>query len=351
MRTKKFWAIAFILILSLSSYSSIAEIEKESTIDKTTYNILTSDEVEINLIRYNGTKAPILMLPGMFENHLIFDFDNETSLSKYLSNEGYDTWILDLRSHDADGDPKKDNENISKEWDFDKHYLEKDMVAAIEFIKNETGFEKIFLLGHSMGGYLSYAYAELINQSDIAGIISIASTGVAFKIDVTMKILRSIYCKKTIKGEIIPRLLAKKLDLNNNIIMKLGVKYESFYKFKTNFEKQKKFIETLDAEPIGVVIDMLYGFDEDYKDGHWWDPQTGYDYTGNLKNITVPVIFIGGKQDESDKIEDIAETFNYFGSSDKEIHILNEYGHVDLLLGEDAEKEVYQLISNWLDKR
>jgi len=148
-----------------------------------------------------------------------------------------------------------------------------------------------------------------------------------------------------------PRLLAKKLDLNSNIIMKLGVKSESFYGFETNLAKQRKFIETLDAEPIGVVIDMLYGFDEDYKDGHWWDPQTGYDYTENLKNITIPVLLIGGKQDVSDKIEDIAETFNHIGSEDKEIRILDGYGHVDLLLGKNAEQEVYPLVSEWLDIR
>jgi len=157
--------------------------------------------------------------------------------------------------------------------------------------------------------------------------------------------------RKNIKGEIVPRLFAKKLDLNNNPIMRYGVKTESFYRFETGFDKQRRFIDTVDAEPIGVVIDMLYGFDKDFKEGHWWDPQTGYDYTDNLKNITVPVILIGGKQDVSDKIEDIVETFNHIGSEDKQIHILDGYGHVDLLLGKSANQDVYPLVGNWLDKR
>ena len=351
MKIIKIYVIVTILVLSAISLTSVAEIHSKIAIEKTLYTISTEDDVEINLIRYNGTKTPVLMIPGMFENHLIFDFDNETSLSRYLAKEGFDAWILNLRSHDADGDPRGENENIDKNWDFDQTYLRKDMVAAVDFIKNETGFDKIFLLGHSMGGYLAYAYAELINQSDIAGIICIASTGVAFKIDVTMKLLRSIYCRKTIKGEIVPRLLTKKLDLNNNLIMKLGVKTESFYGFETSLEKQRKFIDTIDAEPIGAVIDMLYGFDEEFKEGHWWDPQTGYDYTDNLKNITVPVILIGGKQDLSDKIEDIAETFNSLGSEDKEIYILDGYGHVDLLLGKNAKQDMYPLINNWLNQR
>ena len=351
MKKVKIYTVLIILILSTLSLTSIAQIENKNQVEKTTYTITTEDDVEINLIRYDGTKTPVLMIPGMFENHLIFDFDNETSLAKYLANEGYDTWVLNLRSHDGDGDPRTESENISKFWDFDQDYLRKDMVAAVDFIKNETGFEKIFLLGHSMGGYLAYAYAELINQSDIAGIVGIAPTGVAYEMDFTMKLLRSIYCRKTIQGEIVPRLFAKKLDLNNNFIMKLGVKTESFYKFETSFEKQRKFINTIDAEPIGVVIDMLYGFDEDYKDGHWWDPQTGYDYTDNLKNITVPIVLIGGKQDVSDKVEDIAETFNHIGSEDKEIHILDGYGHVDLLLGKNAEQGVYPLVGSWLNLR
>ena len=192
---------------------------------------------------------------------------------------------------------------------------------------------------------------RLINQSDIAGIVGIASAGVAYKMDITMKIIRSFCCRKNIKGEIVPRLFSKKLDLNNNLIMRLGVKTESFYGFETSLDKQKRYIKTIDAEPIGVVIDMMYGFDEDFKEGHWWDPQTGYDYTDNLKNITVPVLLIGGKQDISDKIEDIAETLNHIGSEDKEIRILDGYGHVDLLLGKNAEHDVYPLVSDWLNVR
>ena len=351
MKKVKIYTVLIILILSTLSFTSVAQIENKDEVKKTTYTITTEDDIEINLIRYNGTKTPVLMIPGMFENHLIFDFDNETSLARYLSDEGHDAWILNLRSHDGDGDPRNDDEYIDKYWDFDQDYLRKDMIAAVDFIKNETGYDKIFLLGHSMGGYLAYAYAELINQSDIAGIVGIASTGVAYEMDFTMKLLRSIYCRKTIQREIVPRLFAKKLDLNNNFIMKLGVKTESFYRFETSFAKQQKFIDTIDAEPIGVVIDMLYGFDEDFKEGHWFDPQTGYDYTDNLKNITVPVLLIGGKQDVSDNIEDIAETLNCIGSEDKEIHIFDGYGHVDLLLGRNAHQEVYPLVSGWLNQR
>jgi hypothetical protein len=39
------------------------------------------------------------------------------------------------------------------------------------------------------------------------------------------------------------------------------------------------------------------------------------------------------------------------GSEDKEIHSLDGYGHVDLLLGKNAEQDVYPLVIDWLDQR
>ena len=113
-------------------------------------------------------------------NHLMFDWDEQHSLARYLAADGWDVWLLDLRTHDGDGDfffgslrgIDSDREFINKFWDFDRTYLKIDVVAAVDFVKEETNYEKIILGGHSYGGYLAYAYAQLLGESNLAGIIT-----------------------------------------------------------------------------------------------------------------------------------------------------------------------------------
>jgi alpha-beta hydrolase superfamily lysophospholipase len=52
-------------------------------------------------------------------------------------------------------------------------------VTAAEFIKKTSQNEKFFFIGHSLCGYLAYAYAELVKQDDLAGIITLGSSAKA----------------------------------------------------------------------------------------------------------------------------------------------------------------------------
>ena len=72
--------------------------------DKETYIVPTSDGSSITLTRYKGNKNPIIFIHGMGCNHLIYDWDEEHSLARYLNEKGWDVWMLDLRTHDGDGD-------------------------------------------------------------------------------------------------------------------------------------------------------------------------------------------------------------------------------------------------------
>ena len=327
----------------------------------TIYNVTTDDGFWIKLIRYcslEGRETPILMIPGMFENHLLFDYNEERSLARYLANQSWDVWILDLRTHDADGDPHsswKNEEYMNKCWDLDKTYLDKDVVTAVEFIqdktKKEDGAKKIVFIGHSMGGLLAYAYAELKDQADLAGMITIGSPGKASELKWEFKILQ-LYLGFTWHGHVyISSLAPYNLDPNNLRFIRKIVRAKFFYKAATGPEIQDTYIALLDDEPAGAVIDMVYGLDEDWKSGHWWDPQTGYDYTLNLYKINTPFMAIAGDEDTLAKPGDIRAAYENVSSDDKTIKNYTDYGHVDLLLGDNARIDVFPDIAEWLAAR
>ena len=338
-----------ILALTIASIFILAAVshgcEKED--NGTLYHVRTPDGVYIGLYRYENSGTPLLLIPGMFENHLIFDFPSK-SFARFLYNKGFDVWILDLRSHDGDGDPLFDREHIEKNWDFDNTYLKKDLVTAISFVKNETG-RKIVIIGHSMGGYLGYAYLEVYSDENVSALVTIGSSGVAYRTDLITKILRLPYGMKIGNRVFVSRFSPAYLDLNNNFLFRCGVRSECFHNFKTSFKISRRFILALDREPAGVVVDMMYGFDKNLKNGHWVDPQTFYDYTENLSKINVPVLLIAGSKDLSDSAENIQKTFDMIGSGNKTLYIIPDYGHVDLLLGKNVEVDVYIKIKDWLD--
>lgn len=337
----------FILVTIILSVVSTAVSKEYRHADIIVYRLNTQDGAEITLYRYKNQGVPLLLLHGMFENHLVFDLSNK-GLARYLFENGFDVWILDLRSHDGDGDPLFDREHIDKYWDFDNNYLKIDLPTAIDFIKSRTR-ERIVIIGHSMGGYLGYAYIEVYGDENISALITIGSSGVAYEIDPITKLLRSSYGERRGDRIYVSRYSSQYLDLNNNMIFKIGVRFECFYDFKTSLRLSRRFIATLDREPAGVVVDMMYGFDRDMKNGHWVDPQTLYDYTENLSKIKVPVLLIAGSKDVSDKAEDVEKTFDLIGSESKTLHIIPGYGHLDLLLGKDSERDVYTKIKDWLN--
>jgi len=155
---------------------------------KEIYNVETKDGFSVILTRYVGSKRPsIMLIHGMSCNHKIFDWDENHSLARFLNNDDWDIWMLDLRTHDGDGDfwfgelrsMESDREPICRYWDFDRTYLQKDVVTAVAFVLNMSQYKQIILGGHSYGGYLAYAYAESIGQKNLAGILTTGASALA----------------------------------------------------------------------------------------------------------------------------------------------------------------------------
>lgn len=324
------------------------------------YRVKTSDGSSVSLYHYAGEKRPSLMLVhGMCCNHLFLDWDENHSIAQFLNGQGWDVWMLDLRTHDGDGDFYFGNlrglssgrEFISRYWDLDKTYLKHDVVAAVAFIKEKSGSDKFVFMGHSMGGYLAYMYAEMVNQTDLAGIVSIGSSGKAnnytdpwgmdwiygFRVG-KYAFVHPVFGPAAFhirRGQITRTLDVDKPGYYHDNVTSKQVRDETSYR--------------RDDEPAGVWVDMMQGRDPRYYNGHWVDPQTQYDYTENLSRITVPVLAIAGQWDSSDPWYDINETVNRMSSTNKQCVVIPGYGHMDLILGDDANLQVFPIITQWLD--
>jgi alpha-beta hydrolase superfamily lysophospholipase len=104
-----------------------------------------------------STKAVLLVAHGLAEHS-----GRYKNLVNYFVPKGYSIWALDHRGH---GKSEGTRSCIEK---FDEYLI--DLETFFGIVRKEHPTDKIFLVGHSMGGTIATAYA-VEHQKDFAGII------------------------------------------------------------------------------------------------------------------------------------------------------------------------------------
>ncbi|KAJ3102480.1 hypothetical protein HDU96_009613 [Phlyctochytrium bullatum] len=117
-------------------------------------------------------KGAVLLIPGFASNRAVFDMGGGKGrdgpcFSEYLAKRGYDTFSIDLRG------TRQAMRLGSRPPAFLKEHVEIDVPSAINFIKAVGNYEKVYLIGHSMGGAISCAVAGHV-PDDVAGIVHLA---------------------------------------------------------------------------------------------------------------------------------------------------------------------------------
>ena len=167
---------------------SVDEVELEDLHELDEIPVETEDGWQLVLTRYAPRPqpfaqplggAPLLLVHGYTQNRRAW---NAGQFVKTMLFFGADVYLLELRGHGKSGvEAQRERartqgtrlpEDVDYGWDLDAHLLY-DLPAAVAAIKGQTGRERIFYCGHSLGGILGYAYATLFD--DLLGLITIGA--------------------------------------------------------------------------------------------------------------------------------------------------------------------------------
>jgi len=292
--------------------------------------------------------VPILLVYALINRPYVLDLIPGNSLVEYLVNQGFDVYLLDWG---IAGD-----EDVHLTFD---HYILDYILRAVKKMLKHAQAEEFTLFGFCMGGTMSAMYATLFPGKPLRNLILLTTP-----IDFTPRTM-GLYGLWTSEEYFNPDLLVEALGNVPGEIVDTG---NRMAKPLTNY--------------IGTYVTMWDRILEDKPMQTWlamnkW-VNDGVPFVGDafrqwmrefyqqnklvkgeiklrgrrvdLKNITCSVLNIAGKRDHICTLPQSEALMSLIGSQDKEFFVLDA-GHVGLVTGSDAKKNLWPKIKGWLELR
>jgi polyhydroxyalkanoate synthase subunit PhaC len=298
----------------------------------------------------SSASHPVLVIYAFINRHYILDLLPEVSVVRNLLNQGG----LDIFATDW-GTPSAYDKSLTI-----GHFVNRYIDKSVDFIRKITKSDKISLLGYCWGGDLALMYAAL-HPKKVKSLVTIATPG-DFDLDDS---LLSVWTKAIKEDHILdafgnfPGVILNAAFILRNPV-EYGHKYFHFFEQPRGLESIAEFFATetwlYDSPPIiGEIYREFVKYC--YKQNlliknemrmEREDEGKGNETIVDLRNIDVPFLNVIAKRDDlvaanSSKALNNALT----GSSDKSLLEYNS-GHVGLMIGKNAHKELWPKVGRWI---
>lgn len=294
-----------------------------------------------------ATRGAVLLIHGYGQNRYVWHLPAR-SFSNFLADEGFDVFNLDLRGHGRSrhlgARPPRDLAD----------YVRDDVPAALAELRRLSGHDRIFLVGHSLGGLISYAAAPAL-ASQVAGVVTLGSPyhftrgsrflsmfgsamlavdrrlalgdALHFKDAGEIMRLARVFIESPVfplpirghaPGAIEPRVLGQHMSL----AMDRG----------SLAVMRNLFVRAAEARASGHRLGVLYGFAADFE------------------ALQLPLLVIAGSEDGLAPPESVRPAYERSSSPDKTYRVFPN-GHIDIVVGKDAPQTIWPLIGDWMKTR
>jgi len=292
--------------------------------------------------------VPILLVYALINRYYVLDLIPGNSLVEYLVSHGFDVYMLDW------GTPGDEDNNLTFE-----HYVLDYIHRAVKKVLRHAHAEEFTLLGFCMGGTMSAMYAALFPAKPLKNLILLTSP-----IDFTPESMglyglwtSEKYFDPDILVEAFGNIPGELVDTGNRLVKPI-TNYVGTYVTMWDRIMHDKPMDTWlamnkwvnDGVPFAGAafkqwIREFYQQNKLVKgEIHLRGKQV------DLSHITCPLLNIAGKKDHICTLPQAEATMNLVSSQDKEFFVLDA-GHVGLLTGSEARRDLWPKIGNWLELR
>lgn len=324
----------------------------------------TSDGTEVRLTRYRyGGKGPLILAPGYGNAARAFTVDTVAkNWVGYLGEHGWDVWLFDYRA-------SPDLPSAVTQFTVDDIAL-RDWPAAVDTVRRESGADSVQALGHCIGGLTLF----MALGGGMEGVRSATFSALAghpvptpgnrlrawVRVPTIMKALgiktfTSDYDPRSWNGRIVEalmRIAQFKHVYDSPVARRIYFMYGDVYRF-----------ENIDAETMETAVPSFFGasnmtFFEHMgvmvRAGRALDARGRDRYLSNLDAFRMPIEFVTGEHNRMFMPESVRRTHEMLrrahGPGDYSQHVFHDYGHLDLWLGEHAERDVWPTVLAGLER-
>ena len=293
-------------------------------------------------------------LPGTNMNGEVAIDDPRYSLPLYMASHGVDFWSVDYRTHFVPASTPSGGLVELQSWT--NEMFEADISAAVRFVLAATKRRQIFLAGFSRGVLFAYLYAAAHPENVKGLVVFDGSIGHGrlgspppgiYADDVSGKHLtwdkRQALMQLVIDNPTSPAPLPQFKSAADNLN---HVVYDSAG-FGGKGGLANPFAGLADSSVLARVLiryDRYWPNVQDYEDS--FTPLIA----ASLMNSRIPVIAFSSANIAPGWPQGVAKSAASTGSRDVTIKILHNWGHLDVICGTQAERQVFEPVLAWLKR-
>lgn len=303
-----------------------------------------------------GYEGVVVFIHGYAQNRYTWHTRGR-SLPNFVASLGYDTYNVDLR-----GQGRSRREFGAPMPHHPDEYIERDLPAVVSAAIWLSGCPRVVLVGHSLGGAVSYAVAPRLHEAGVlAGVVTIAAVFGFGTNQFVRQLCRfgSNVARTEPPGNLsIPlHLLGKPLIapfmglLDHSATSALP--FHGWYPGTVEEDVLRQNLEEgLDQVTLGVTLALAEWAIEGY-----FHARDGRDYVEAFQRVhDVPVLILAGEKDVLLTPRDAEAAVRFSRSHDVTWRLFTEehgghgWGHLDIILGTDAPRFVWPEIETWLHR-
>ena len=298
-------------------------------------------------------KRPVILCHGVLSNRRFFEIEGEDSLPAVLSRDGFDVWLVEMRGRPDAGSPGWYLGKRTYDYDLDS-FVGADMDALLAYVLAKTGARDVAWLGHSLGGMIAYARLGSMGDRRIGALVTVGSPG--FFAPASHHLLRGYELSPALA--LLPMLPVRALaaiDATLRLPLAPSMLTDTIFQTENIPDATYRTLERIAVSDASKP--EMRQFLRSVLRGEFVSADGRVSYTDSLSAIHVPSLVVVGRADELADPLVGRGVYDRLGSSDKELLIAGkaegfsvDFGHVDLLVGPAARREIFPRIVRWLEE-
>ncbi len=294
------------------------------------------------------TLGAVLLVHGFGQNRYTWH-SSRRSFSNYLAWQGWDVSNVDLRGRG------RSRQYGAREDSSLDDYIREDIPGCVRSVVRLSGHSRTFMIGHSMGGLITYAVAGSTSRDQVKGVITLGSPYRFGRGSLFLKFAAPLFYGARLTGAFdmnpavpvgfIGKHLHKRRKLWDNRFIPLPLR-----PWLPGSMEPEVLAENLGSAFEHTRMAVALGIVRAGRESSLLSHDGLLDYGTAFELSPRPLLVVAGTHDTLAPPESVYPVIELSRSTDK-IYREFPHGHIDMVLGRDAPCTVWPLVSTWLAAR